>query len=345
MEFRKLGTTDIDVSVICLGTMTFGEQNTEKEAHEQLDYALDNDVNFIDTAEMYSIPPRQETCGSTERFIGSWDKLQTHRDKIVLATKAVGPAAFASYIRNGEVQFNLKNLQRAIDGSLKNLKTDYVDLYQLHWPERPTNFFGQLGYKHQETDFTPFEEVLEALAEIKKQGKVKHFGLSNESAWGAMKYLSVSDSKGLPRMMSIQNPYNLLNRSYEVGLAEVSHRENIGLLAYSPMAFGALSGKYLNGARPEGCRITKWPSYGRYTNPQAEIATQKYCNIAEKYGMKPSQLALAFVNTRPFVTSNIIGATNLNQLKDNIDSINIKLSDELLEEINLVHSEISNPSP
>lgn len=345
MEFRKLGKSDINVSVICLGTMTWGEQNTAAEAHEQLDYALDHEVNFIDTAEMYPVPPNKETYSLTEQYIGKWDKLKTNRDKIVLATKIIGPF-WEDYVRGGNNKFNKEHLTNAIDASLSRLGTDYVDLYQLHWPERKTNYFGQLGYTVQEeAPWTPFEEVLEVLDEIKKSGKVREFGLSNETPWGTMEFLRASSEKGLPRMASVQNPYNLLNRSYEVGMAEVSHRENCGLLAYSPMAFGALSGKYLGGQKPAGCRLTIWDYFSRYSNEQAIKATEMYAEIAKKHELSLAQMSLAYVNDRPFVTSNIIGATKMDQLKENISSIDLKLSDEILTEIEAVHVKHPNPSP
>ncbi len=345
MEFRKLGKTDIDVSVICLGTMTWGEQNTLEEAHEQLDYSLDNGINFIDTAEMYPVPPNKETYSLTEQYIGKWEKMRTQRDKFILATKIVGPF-WDDYIRGGKNTFNKEHLLKAIDSSLDRLGTDYVDLYQLHWPERKTNYFGQLGYTVQDEEpWTAIEEVLETLDEIKKSGKVREFGLSNETPWGTMEFLRISGEKGLPRMASIQNPYNLLNRSYEVGMAEISHREQCGLLAYSPMAFGALSGKYLGGKKPAGCRLTIWEYFERYNNPQAVKATQAYAEIAEKYNISLAQMSLAYVNTRPFVTSNIIGATKMHQLKENIESISVKLSDEILKEIDAVHVKHPNPSP
>lgn len=345
MEFRKLGQTDIDVSVICLGTMTWGEQNTEQEAHQQLDFALDRGVNFIDTAEMYPVPPMPETYTRTEEYIGRWDKLKTQRDKIVLATKVVGKADWAAYIRNGQACLNRENIRAALEASLKRLGTDYIDLYQLHWPDRSTNFFGQLGYQHVDEDFTAIEETLATCDELVKEGKVRHFGLSNETPWGTMSYLSLSKAKDLTRMVSVQNPYSLLNRTYEVGMAEVSHREQCGLLAYSPLGFGVLSGKYLNNQHPENARLTLFDRFTRYTNPLAIKATEKYCEIAKKHGLSPAQMALAFVNSRPFLTSNIIGATKMDQLEENIASIDVKLSDEILSEIEAVHQEIPNPAP
>lgn len=345
MEYRKLGNTDIDVSVICLGTMTWGEQNTEQEAHQQLDFALDRGVNFIDTAEMYPVPPMPETYTRTEEYIGRWNKLKTQRDKIILATKVVGKADWAAYIRNGQACLNRENIRAALEASLKRLGTDYIDLYQLHWPDRSTNFFGQLGYQHVDEDFTAIEETLAACDELVKEGKVRHFGLSNETPWGTMSYLSLSKAKNLTRMVSVQNPYSLLNRTYEVGMAEVSHREQCGLLAYSPLGFGVLSGKYLGGNQPEGARLTLWDRFSRYNNDQAVKATEKYCEIAKKHGLTPAQMALSFVNSRPFLTSNIIGATKMDQLEENIASIDVKLSEEVLSEIEAIHQEIPNPAP
>ena len=346
MEFRRLGRTDIEVSVICLGTMTWGEQNSESEAHQQLDYALDHQVNFIDTAEMYPVPPKPDTYTTTESYIGNWLKARGHRDKVVLASKAAGPAIWTNYIRDGELRFNRKHLSEALEASLKRLQTDYLDLYQLHWPERSTNYFGKLDYEHQqEQGLTPLLETLEVLNEFVKAGKIRHYGLSNETPWGAMKYLQVAEQHQLPRAVSIQNPYNLLNRSYEIGLAEVSHREDIGLLAYSPMAFGALSGKYLGGKRPAGARLTLFDRFTRYTSTRAEQATQAYVDLAHQHGLSPAQMALAFVNQRPFVTSNIIGATTMAQLQENIGSADIVLPTELYEALGQVHQDNPNPCP
>ncbi len=345
MEYRPLGQTPIKVSIIGLGTMTWGEQNTEAEAHEQLDFALAEGVNFIDAAEMYPVPARAETCGLTEQYIGTWLASRKNRDQIILATKVVGDTEM-NWIREGQCCLNRKNIMTAIDASLKRLQTDYIDLYQLHWPDRTTNYFGHLGYTHAKNEhFTPLEETLSVLAELVESGKVRHVGLSNETPWGVMRFLNLAASGKGPRMMSIQNPYNLLNRSYEVGLSEISIREECGLLAYSPMAFGLLSGKYMDGAMPENARITKFNHFDRYSNPQALLATERYVNLARESGLNPAQMALAFVNSRDFVTSNIIGATSLTQLKQNIESVSVKLSKDVLEGIDEIHRCYSNPAP
>lgn len=346
MKYNKLGNTQIDVSTICLGTMTWGEQNSQSEAFEQLDYAMDSGVNFIDTAELYSIPPNSETYGSTESIIGNWIKERNNREKFILASKISGPGeGWVDHIRDGKTKFNKKNIAEALDNSLKRLNTDYIDLYQLHWPERKTNFFGQLGYVAEEDSFTSIRETLEALNEHVKAGKIRYIGLSNETPWGLMSFLNTAVELNLPKVVSVQNPYSLLNRSYEVGLAEISYRENCGLLAYSPLGFGVLSGKYLNKAQPDKGRITLWPDYSRYTNPQAVAATEKYVALAREHDLDPAQMALAYINTRPFVTSNIIGATNMTQLQSNIESINVDLSDDVLEGIENIQSEHPNPSP
>jgi aryl-alcohol dehydrogenase-like predicted oxidoreductase len=346
MEFRKLGNTEIDVSVICLGTMTWGVQNTEAEAHEQLDYALDRGINFIDTAEMYPVPPTEDTYTKTEQYIGRWSKLQSDREKIILATKVAGPAEWLSYIRHGKNRLDKENIKQACNDSLKRLNVDYIDLYQLHWPNRSTNFFGSMGYQHNPNeDFIPLDETLRALEELHKEGKIKHVGLSNETPWGFMKYLELSKSESLPRVVSVQNPYNLLNRTYEIGMAEISIREKAGLLAYSPLGFGVLSGKYLDGKRPENARLTLFDRFVRYSTPKAQRATELYCKAARELGISPAQMALAYVNTREFVTSNIIGATTMEQLKENIDSIDVKLDKDMLERIETIHNEISNPCP
>ncbi len=346
MEYRTLGTTGIDVSVICLGTMTWGEQNSEDEAHEQLDYALAHGINFIDTAEMYPVPPKAETQGKTERYIGSWLSARGNRDKVILATKVTGRSDGFTYLGRGETRLSREHILAAVEGSLERLQTDYIDLLQLHWPDRSTNFFGQLGYKHQEPDDSiPLEESLTALQECVESGKVRYIGLSNETPWGVMHCLHLAQAKGLPRVMSVQNPYNLLNRTYEVGLAEVSIREQCGLLAYSPLAFGVLSGKYADGKKPEGARLTLFERFQRYTSSLANQQTDKYVTLARQHGLDPAQMALAYVNTRPFVTSNIIGATTMQQLRDNVASIDLTLSDDVLEGIETIHSEHHNPCP
>lgn len=343
MQTRPLGDTGIEVSRLCLGTMTFGEQNSEAEAHEQLERAVAFGINFIDTAEMYPVPPRAETQGRTESYIGSWLKRRGSRDDVIIATKAAGPGL--EHIRGGP-RLTRAHLHQAIDESLERLQTDYVDLYQLHWPERKANFFGKLGYVHdQEEDATPLEETLAALKELVDAGKVRAIGLSNDTPWGVMRALHLAESQGLPRVASVQNPYNLLNRSFEVGLAEIAHRERVGLLAYSPLAFGMLSGKYLDGARPEGARLTLFERFQRYTNPQAQAATAEYVRIAQEAGLDPAQMALAFVNSRPFLTSNIIGATSMAQLESNLASESLRLDDEVLEAIEDVHRRHSNPAP
>ncbi|MBB3332036.1 aryl-alcohol dehydrogenase-like predicted oxidoreductase [Halomonas campaniensis] len=343
MQTRPLGNTGIEVSRLCLGTMTFGEQNSEAEAHEQLDRAVAFGINFIDTAEMYPVPPRAETQGRTEAYIGSWLKRRGARDDVILATKAAGPGL--EHIRGGP-RLTRDHLHRALDDSLARLQTDYVDLYQLHWPDRKTNFFGRLGYVHdEEEDATPLEETLSALRELVDAGKVRAIGLSNDTPWGVMRALHLAETLGLPRVASVQNPYNLLNRSFEVGLAEIAHREAVGLLAYSPLGFGVLSGKYLDGARPAGARLTLFERFQRYTSPLAEQATRDYVQIARDAGLDPAQMALAFVNSRSFLTSNIIGATTMDQLEDNLASESLKLDQGVLEAIEAVHARLPNPCP
>ncbi|HKT98065.1 MAG TPA: NADP(H)-dependent aldo-keto reductase [Paraburkholderia sp.] len=350
MEYRTLGDTNVKVSLIGLGTMTWGEQNTEREAHEQIDYALDCGVTLIDAAEMYPVPPRPETQGQTERFIGTWlAQHRAERSRIVLATKMTGPARQPHnprHIRGEGNQFDRKNLTEALDGSLKRLQTDYVDLYQLHWPDRSTMTFGRNAYPWIDDAYTvPIEETLAVLADFVKAGKVRHIGVSNETPWGVAQFLRVAEKLGLPRIVSIQNPYSLLNRTFESGLSEFSHRDGIGLLAYSPLAFGWLSGKYEGGARPEGARITKFERFQRYSKPQAVAATSRYVALARELGLSPAQFALAFVNSRPFVTSNLIGATSVAQLKENIGSMNIRLSPEVLTQIDALHEAQPNPAP
>ncbi len=350
MKYRKLGTTDIDVSVICLGTMTWGEQNTQEEGFEQMDYALERGVNFFDTAELYAVMPRKETYGKTEEIIGNWFKLKKNREKIVLASKIAskGDPGDLYWIREGsdKLNFNKKNMNAAIEGSLKRLQTDYIDLYQLHWPERKVAKFGKLDFDYDPEDkyWTAIQEVLENLNDLVKQGKIRHVGLSNETPWGLMKFLQVAKDNSLPRMMSIQNAYSLVNRVFDIGNSEVSIRENCGLLAYSPLAGGRLSGKYINNKNPKNARYTLWPRrFSRHHTEKGEEAISRYVNLANEFGIAPSTFANAFVNDRPFVTSNIIGATSMRQLKENIDSIEINLTQEMLKEIEEIH--LSNPNP
>ena len=346
MNYKKLGNTDIEVSTICLGTMTWGEQNTEREGFEQMDFSLDKGVNFWDTAEIYSVPPKAETYGDTEVIIGNWFEKSKKRDKIILATKVAGPAR--NYVRNGENSFIGKNLEEALNNSLKRLKTDYIDLYQLHWPERNVNMFGKLGYKHKddEEEWSKIEDVLSDLQKYIKSGKIRYVGLSNETPWGVNKFLQLSKELGLPRMMSIQNPYNLLNRSYEVGLAEISIRDKIGCLAYSPLASGYLTGKYRNGNLPKGSRIERDGDFWtRYQKPNMENAVEEYYKIGKKYNVNFTQMALKFCEIQPFMTSVIIGATTMEQLKENIESVNINLNKELLKDLNDIQKIYPNPCP
>ena len=345
MKFKKLGNTNLDVSLICLGTMTWGTQNSEKDAFEQMDYSIDNGVNFFDTAELYSVPPTSESYGKTEVMIGNWFEKRKNRDKIILASKVAGPGC--DWIRGGENNFNEKNIGEAIDKSLKRLKTDYIDLYQLHWPERPTNCFGRREYDHKENEreWNDFESILKALEKFITKGKIRYIGMSNETPYGLSKYLELSRNKNLPRMMSVQNPYSLVNRTYEVGMSEISIREKCGLLVYYPLAAGALSGKYRNGKMPKNARMTLFKGWERMINPLAMKAYDEYYTLAKEYNLTMVQLAQAFVNSRPFVTSNIIGATTMKQLEENIKSIEIELSDEIMEKINLIHNNNPNPSP
>ena len=345
MNYKKLGNTDLEISTICLGTMTWGEQNTQEEGFEQMDYALDKGVNFWDTAELYSVPPKKETFGHTEIVIGNWFKNSKKRDKVVLATKISGPAR--SYIRGGGNNYGLEKMTAAVNGSLKRLQTDYIDLYQLHWPERNTNMFGKLGYEHKENEnWNIFEDVLGNLKRFKDEGKIREVGLSNETPWGVSKYLELSKEKALPRMMSIQNPYSLLNRSYEVGLAEISVRDKIGLLAYSPLASGFLTGKYRNDKLPKNSRIERDGDFWtRYNKPNRNKAIEEYYKISIKHGLDMAQMSIKFLEIQPFVTSVIIGATTMEQLKTNIESVNINLSDDVIKEINEVQTIYPNPCP
>ncbi len=347
MEYRPLGSSDIQVSAICLGTMTFGEQNSAAEAHAQLDRALAAGVNFLDTAEMYPVPPRAESMGRTEEFIGSWLAARRCRDRVVIATKVAGPGRdWLPYIRGGGNRLDRRNIQAAAEASLRRLRTDVIDLYQLHWPDRETNCFGKLGYEHPAQEQpTPLLTTLEALAELVRAGKIRQIGVSNETPWGVMEYLRLAAQHGLPRLVSIQNPYSLLNRSFEIGLAEIAHRERVGLLAYSPLGFGVLSGKYLDDARPAGARLTRFENYTRYSNPQAEAATAAYVALARAHGLDPAQMALAYVTSRPFVAATIIGATNLEQLENNLGSTGLQLPEAVLAGIEAIHVEHPNPSP
>ena len=347
MEYRRLGRTDLKVSLICLGTMTWGQQNTEADGHAQMDYALDQGINFFDTAELYSIPPRPETQGSTERIIGTWFKSRGTRDRVVLASKVIGRSEMTWFRDNGQPgELSRAQIEEAVNKSLRRLQTDYIDLYQIHWPDRPlswganpTVFRPQSGPEH------PIEETLEILGEVVKTGKVRHIGLSNESAWGTMTFLKHSEARGLPRVQSVQNAYNLLNRTYETALAEVSMRERVSLLAYSPLGQGFLTGKYLNGARPEGSRTTLFNRGQRYQTPGAETAIGSYVALARDLGLDPAQLAIAFVESRPFVTSAIIGATSMDQLKADIAALDVTITPEIEERINAIHLSNCNPCP
>ena len=345
MKFRKLGTTDIDVSLICLGTMTWGTQNTEKDAFEQMDYAVSQGINFFDTAEIYSVPPTSDSYGKTEVMIGNWFEKRKNRDKIILASKVAGPGC--DWIRDGGNNFDEKKIGEAIDGSLKRLKTDYIDLYQLHWPERSTNFFGRRDYlfNNKEGNWNSFESILEALEKYIKRGKIRHIGMSNETPYGLSRYLEISKNKGAPRMMSVQNPYNLVNRTYEIGMSEISIREKCGLLVYYPLAAGGLSGKYRNGKMPKDSRMALFKGWERHLNPLAMKAYDEYFKLAKDLNLTMVQLAQSFVNSRPFVTSNIIGATTMDQLKENVESINIEFTDEMMERVNEIHNNNPNPSP
>lgn len=346
MEYRRIPHSNLEVSKICLGTMTWGEQNTQAQAFAQLDYAIGNGINFIDTAEMYPVPPKPETQGETERILGQYIKARGNRDDLVIATKIAAPGGKSDYIRKN-MALDWNNIHQAVDASLARLQIDTIDLYQIHWPDRNTNFFGELFYDQQEHEHqTPILETLEALAEVIRQGKVRYIGVSNETPWGLMKYLQLAEKHGLPRIVSVQNPYNLLNRSFEVGMSEISHRENLPLLAYSPLAFGALTGKYCNDQWPEGARLTLFKRFARYTGSQMALeATKAYVDLAREFKLTPAQMALAFVNSRKFVGSNIIGVTDLYQLKENIDSLKVTLSPELLVRLNQLSDQFRLPCP
>ncbi|GAA5557272.1 protein tas [Acinetobacter schindleri] len=349
MQFKPLADTGILLPEICLGTMTFGEQNTQEEAFEQLDYALDQGLYFWDTAEMYPVPPKPETQGATERIIGNWIASRGGRDKLFLASKIAGPSQGGSHIRDGQTRFGADEISAAIDQSLSRLQTDYIDLYQLHWPQRPTNFFGKLGYGNAEAAedraVTDLEETLTALQYEIKNGRIRYIGLSNETPWGTMKFLHLAEKLGLSKFVSVQNPYNLLNRTYEIGMSEIAKYEGVGLLAYSPLAFGYLTGKFRNGARPANARVTLFSRFSRYSNPESEWAVEQYAQLAEQHGLTLTQLALAFIKQQFFVTSTIIGATNLDQLKENIQAFEVNLSEEVLKGIEAIHRQQPNPAP
>jgi aryl-alcohol dehydrogenase-like predicted oxidoreductase len=345
MKYTTLPNTNIKISKICLGTMTWGNQNTEAEGHEQLDYAFSRGINFIDTAELYPVPAEAKTSGRTSEIIGSWLHKTGNRDKVILASKIAGPGDYTAHIRT--TGFSPESIKDAIHKELNRLQTDYIDLYQLHWPERQTNTFGVRDYNHNPNDSWQdnFNEILHTLDGFIKAGKIRHVGLSNEKAWGTMRYLEESKTHNLPRMITIQNAYSLLNRVFEGDMAEVAIRENIKLLAYSPLAFGILSGKYIKGTAAENSRLKLFPTFARYSSEQSTLATKKYLQLAEQNNLSFTQMALAFVTQQPFVASNIIGATTMAQLKENIDSINLELSKDLLEQINAVHATIPNPAP
>jgi len=348
MEKRKLGKSDLSVSLICLGTMTWGEQNSVDEGYAQMDYAVDHGINFFDTAELYAIPPKAETYGRTEEIIGEWFRKTGKRNQIILASKVAGPSADLSWIRGTNNSFDRQNIETALEASLNRLQTDYIDLYQLHWPERSVNSFGTLGFNNQEIREAETEGmlgVLQVLSRLVEAGKIRHIGLSNETAWGAMTFLNLAEKHGLTRFVSIQNPYNLLNRSYEVALAEVSLQEKCGLLAYSPLARGTLTGKYLDGQLPSGSARAIDNRKSRYSHNRGDEATAAYVALAQKFDLDPAQMAIAYVNQKPFVSSNIIGATTLEQLSTNIAAHDLSLSEELLDAIELVHAEYTYPCP
>lgn len=346
MRHRTLPGIPLDVSELCLGTMTWGEQNSEADAHAQLDFALARGINFIDTAEMYPLPTRAETYGRTEEIIGRWLRARRNREQVVLATKVCGRSDSVPWIRGSKLRLDRANIQKAVDCSLQRLRTDYIDLYQLHWPDRDTNYFGKLGYTPgDDGEAVPIEETLCVLRDFVRIGKIRHVGVCNETPWGVMTALAAGERLGLPRIESVQNPYSLLNRTFEIGLAEIAHREQVGLLAYSPLGFGVLSGKYAGGARPAGARLTMFDRFRRYLTPEGEAATLAYVELARRHGMEPAQLALAFVNSRPFLTSTIIGASRIEQLAENVASVERTLSGDILAEIEGIHQRHPNPCP
>lgn len=349
MEYVRLGDSDLRVSRICLGTMVWGSQNTESEAFEQLDCAVDLGVNFLDTAEMYPVPSNARTYGATETIIGNWMKRRTNRADVVLATKVAGPCAeWMPHIRDAGTRLDRRNIEQAIDDSLRRLGTDYVDLYQLHWPQRKTNYFGRLGYTHEPTrDWIPLEETLGVLGDLVGRGKIRAAGVSNETPWGLMRMLCAArQDPELPTLASIQNPYSLLNRSFEVGLAEVCLRENVACLPYSPLGFGVLSGKYLEGGEP-GARLNRseFGRFTRYTNPLPRLATEEYAQVARRFGLNMAQMALAYVQSRPFVTSTIIGTSCVAQVRENVASLELTLDEEVSKAIEEVHKAHPNPAP
>ena len=345
MKYKKLGNTDLDVSLICLGTMTWGQQNTEEEGHEQMDYAVDRGVNFFDTAELYSIPPKAETQGSTETIIGTWFKKNKNRDKIILATKVAGRSGM-DWFRGGETRLDKKNIEAAIEGSLKRLQTDYVDLYQLHWPERNTPMFGQYLYNPEfEKEYTAFRETLEALNDLIQEGKIRYIGVSNEWPWGIMQFIKAADEFNLPRIISTQNAYSLLNRTFDSALREVSYRENVPLLAYSPLAFGHLSGKYIKDSNARG-RVNDFDGFAqRYEKPAVHPAVKAYSDLADELGISLTTLALSFNYSRWFTASTIIGATSMQQLEENIASLDFEWTDEVESRIEQIHLNFFNPAP
>ncbi|WP_426447587.1 NADP(H)-dependent aldo-keto reductase [Siccibacter colletis] len=346
MHYHRIPHSSLEISQLGLGTMTFGEQNSEADAHAQLDYAVSQGINLIDVAEMYPVPPRPETQGLTETYVGNWLAKRGNREKLIVASKVSGPSRNNdNAIRPNQV-LDRKNIREALDASLKRLQTDYLDLYQVHWPQRPTNCFGKLGYTW--TDSTPpvtLLETLEALAECQRAGKIRYIGVSNETAFGVMRYLHLAEKHDLPRIVTIQNPYSLVNRSFEVGLAEVSQYEGVELLAYSCLAFGVLTGKYLNGAQPAGARNTLFSRFTRYSGEQTQKAVAAYVEIAKRHGLDPAQMALAFVRQQAFVASTLLGATTLEQLKTNVESLNVTLSEAVLAELEAVHQIYTYPAP
>lgn len=346
MQYHRIPHSTLEISTLGLGTMTFGEQNSEADAHAQLDYAVQRGINLIDTAEMYPVPPRPETQGRTEQYIGSWLKARGNREKLIIASKVAGPSRGNDASIRPNQALDRKNIREALDASLKRLNTDYIDLYQLHWPQRQTNYFGKLNYQYNDNSVpVTLLESLEALNEQVRAGKIRYIGVSNETPWGVMRYLQLAEKHELPRIVTIQNPYSLLNRSFEVGLAEISQHEGVELLAYSSLAFGVLSGKYLNGAQPAKARNTLFSRFTRYSGEQAQQATAEYVALARKHNLDPSQMALAFVRQQPFVCSTLLGATTLEQLKMNIDSFDLTLNEEQLEQLEAIHRRYTFPAP